>query len=442
MQFTAITQARFQGYYPGSFEVDEMRANARRWVVITGLGILSSIGIGKDEFWKGVRQGRCGIGPITSFNAETFPSRIAGEIRGFDPHLFFPHELVRKIDRFASLGLVATKEAILDARLPLRFDDDESQRTCVVIGMSVGALSHAEKVHALFLEKGARRVSPYFNSNVIPSSCATQISMLLGIHGTVQSVTTACASGTSAIGEAFQKIRLGQYDVAIAGASEAPITPLVTATFCTVGLLSPDNETPETACRPFSKDRNGTVLAEGAAIVVLEELDHALARGARIYGEILGYSCTFDAYHVLQPLASARYAAQAITQALQDSCIEPEDVSYYNAHGTGSESNDRTETLAIKKAFGDYAYRLPISSTKSLIGHTLGACGALEFVACVLMLENQYVHPTLNLRQKDPECDLDYVPNEGRPLNISTIVSNSTGFGGYNAACVIRKFER
>ena len=419
-----------------------MKSNSRRRVAITGVGILSSLGIGKDQFWEGVRLGRCGIRPITSFNAETFPSRIAGEIKEFDPHLFFPHELVRKIDRFGLLGLAATKEAVLDSRLPLKFTDDESERTCVVIGTSVGALSHAEAVHGLFVEKGAKRVSPYFNSNVIPSSCATQVGMLLGIHGSVQSVTTACASGTSAIGQAFQMIRQGQYEIGIAGASEAPITPLVTATFCTVGLLSTDNATPEKACRPFSKDRNGTVLAEGAAIVVLEELDHALRRGARIYGEVLGCSCTFDAYHVLQPLASARYAAQAITQALQDGCVEPEDVSYYNAHGTGSEFNDKTETLAIKKAFGDYAYRLPISSTKSLIGHTLGACGAIEFVACVLMLENQYVHPTLNLRQQDPECDLDYVPNEGRPLAISTIVSNSTGFGGYNAACVMRKFER
>jgi 3-oxoacyl-[acyl-carrier-protein] synthase II len=419
-----------------------MKSHSNRRVVITGMGVLSSVGLGKHQFWDGLRRGRCGIKPITSFNAETFPSRIAGEIRDFDPHLVFPHELVRRLDRFALLGLAAAKEAVLDARLPLKFDDDESQKTCVIVGVSVGALAHAESIHSVFLEKGTRRVSPYFNSNVIPSSCATQIGMLLGIHGSVQSVTTACASGTSAIGQALQMIRQGTYDLAIAGASEAPITPLVTATFCTVGLLSPDNETPETACRPFSKDRNGTVLGEGAAMVVLEELEHALARGARIYGEIVGYGCSFDSYHVLQPLPSARYAAQAITQALKDGCVEPEDVSYYNAHGTGSEFNDKTETLAIKIAFGDYAYGLPISATKSLIGHTLGACGALEFVACMLMLENQYVHPTLNLRQTDSECDLDYVPLEGRPLSLRTIVSNSTGFGGYNAACVIRKFER
>jgi 3-oxoacyl-(acyl-carrier-protein) synthase len=234
-------------------------------------------------------------------------------------------------------------------------------------------------------------------------------------------------------------IRGGYYNLAIAGASEAPITPLVTATFCSVGLLSTDNESPETACRPFSKDRKGTVIAEGAAIVVLEELEHALARGAKIYAEVLGYGCTFDSYHVLHPLPNAEYAAKAITLALRDGSVEPEEIDYYNAHGTASELNDRVETLAIKKAFGSHAYRLPISSTKSLIGHTLGACGALEFVACLLMLENQYVHPTLNLRQRDPECDLDYVPNKGRPLAIRTIVSNSTGFGGYNAATVIRK---
>jgi 3-oxoacyl-(acyl-carrier-protein) synthase len=234
-------------------------------------------------------------------------------------------------------------------------------------------------------------------------------------------------------------IRAGRYNVAIAGASEAPITPLVTATFCSVGLLSTDNAVPETACRPFSKDRRGTVLAEGAAVVVLEEFQHALARGAKVYGEIVGYGSTFDSYHVLHPLPNAEYAAKAITRALKDSFIEPEEIDYFNAHGTASEVNDKVETLAIKKALGAHAYRLPISSTKSLIGHTLGACGALEFVACLLMLENQYVHPTLNLRERDPECDLDYVPNVGRSVAINTIISNSTGFGGYNAACVIRK---
>jgi 3-oxoacyl-[acyl-carrier-protein] synthase II len=300
-------------------------------------------------------------------------------------------------------------------------------------------MSHAEQTHAVFLEKGAKRVSPYFNSNVTSSSFATQIGLMFGIHGDLHTITTACASGTSAIGQALRAIRHGQYDLAIAGASESPITPLVTASFCNVGLLSTDNATPEKACRPFSKDRNGTVLAEGAAIVVLEELDHALARGASIYAEVLGYGCTFDSHHVLQPLPCARYAAQAISNALVDARVEAGEVDYFNAHGTGTPFNDKTETLAIKIAFGDHAPRLIVSATKSLVGHTLGACGALEFVACLLMMQNQYVHPTLNLREKDPECDLDYVPGAGRSASLHTIVSNSTGFGGYNAACVIGK---
>lgn len=412
-----------------------------RRVVITGLGILSSIGIGKREFWNGIENGRCGIRPITCFDAESYPCRIAGEITAFDAQDFFPREKVRRIDRFALLGMAAAKEAVEDAGLASDLKNVRSDSVCVVFGTSVGALSHAERTHSVFLEKGANRISPYFNSNVIPSSCATQVAMLYGVHGDVQTVTTACASGTSAVGEAFNKIRSGHYKIAIAGASEAPITPLVMTTFCTVGLLSTENETPENACRPFSKDRNGTVLAEGAGVVLLEDLENALARNAHIYGEIVGYGCTFDSYHVLQPLPCAQYAAEAITKALHDADTAPEEVDYYNAHGTASQFNDKTETLAIKKAFGDHAYQLPISSTKSLIGHTLGASGALELVACLLMLENQYMHPTLNLRVRDPECDLDIISPQGRSQLIKTIVSNSTGFGGYNAACVIRKFE-
>jgi 3-oxoacyl-[acyl-carrier-protein] synthase II len=413
-----------------------------RRVVITGLGVLSSIGIGKDQFWQGIRSNQCGIGPITFFNAETFAVRIAGEIVGFDGHDFFPHEVIRKIDRFALLGLVAAKEAIGDSCLEHELRSGTTENASVIVATSVGALAHAEQTHRIFVEKGSRRISPYFNTNVIPSSCATQIALQFGIHGDVQTVTTACASGTTAIGEAFHKIRSGQIDVALAGASETPITPLVISTFATVGLLSTDNDSPKSACRPFSRDRNGTVIAEGAGMVILEELDHALARGAHIYGEIVGYGCTFDSYHVLQPLPCARFAAQAITKALADGGVAADEVDYCNAHGTASPSNDKTETIAIKQAFGDHARRLAISSTKSLIGHTLGAGGALELVACLLMLEKQYIHPTLNLREPDPECDLDYVALRGREQEVRTIVSNSTGFGGYNAACVIRKFER
>lgn len=418
-----------------------MRQQLSRRVVVTGVGILSSIGVGKDRFWNGIRTNSCGIGPITAFNADTFPVRIAGEIRDFDGHDFFPQQIVRRVDRFALLGLAAAKEAIEDAGLVGELCGRESENTSVLVGTSIGALAHAERTHAIFLEKGAKRISPYFNSNVISSSCATQIALMFGIRGDVRSITTACASGTSAIGEGFHKIRSGQNSIVIAGASESPITPLVIATFAGVGLLSNDNDEPKSACRPFSRDRNGTVIAEGAGMVMLEELEHALARGAHIYAEIVGYGCTFDSYHVLQPLPCAQFAAQAITKSLIDGGVTPNEVGYFNAHGTASQLNDKTETLAIKKAFGEHSRQLAVSSTKSLIGHTLGACGALEIIACILMLENQYVHPTLNLRQPDPECDLDYIPEQGRKLAMKTIVANSTGFGGYNAACVLKKFE-
>lgn len=418
-----------------------MRLDELRRVVITGLGILSSVGIGKEKFWESIKNGRSGIRPISHFNAQTFPSKIAGEIGDFDPREFFPHEVVRRVDRFALLGMAAAKLAVDDAGLPASFAGVDEARTCVVIGTSIGALAHAEETHAIFLEKGSKRISPFFNSNVICSSCATQIGMMLGLHGAVLTVTTACASGTSAIGEAYRRIREGASDLGIVGASEAPITPLVTTSFCSVGLLSTDNEDPASACRPFSKDRNGTVIAEGAAIVILEELDHAVRRGAKIYGEVLGYGATFDSYHTLRPLPSAEYAAKAISAALMDASVKPEQVDYINAHGSATPLNDKAETLAIKEAMGDHAYRLMVSSTKSMIGHTMGACGALEFVACALMLDHQYLHPTINLRERDPECDLDYIPNFGRAHEVNIIVSNSTGFGGYNAACVIGKFE-
>jgi 3-oxoacyl-(acyl-carrier-protein) synthase len=347
--------------------------------------------------------------------------------------------MVRRVDRFALLGLAAAKLALQDADLPLRFSGSERDKTCVVVGTSVGALAHAEETHAIFMEKGARRISPFFNSNSIPSSFATQIGMMLGLHGLLSTVTTACASGTTAVGDAFHLIRNGTFDMALAGASEAPITPLVTATFCAAGILSTTNENPAAACRPFSKDRNGPVLAEGAGILILEELGHALKRGAKIYAEILGYGATFDSYHAIHPLPSGRYSAKAMHDAMAEAAIQPEEIDYINAHGSATLFNDTAETMAIKKAFGDHAYRLAISSTKSVIGHTLGACGALEIVACVLMLENQFLHPTLNLHVRDPECDLDYIPLVGRPQEVRTILSSSNGFGGYNAACVVRR---
>jgi 3-oxoacyl-[acyl-carrier-protein] synthase II len=418
-----------------------VRNGEPRRVVVTGLGILSSVGIGKDKFWESIRNGRSGIKLITLFDAETFPVKIAGEVTGFDAHDFVPHETKRRLDRFSLLGLAATKLAIEDAGLPTEFKNTEYEKTCVVVGTAVGALAHAEETHSIFIEKGRRRIPPYFCSTILSSSCAAEIGMMLGLHDCIMTVATACASGTSAIGEAFHLIREGNINIGIAGGSDTVITPLATAAFCSINALSTDNGDPTKACRPFSKDRKGVVLAEGAAIVVLEELGHAIRREAKIYGEVIGYGASFDSYHPLQPFPSGDYSANAITNALIDGSVHPEEVDYINAHGSASLLNDKTETLAIKKAFGDHAYRLAISSTKSMIGHTIGACGALEFVASVLVLENQYLHPTINLRLRDPECDLDYVPNVGRSQEVRTMLSISSGFGGYNAACVVRKFN-
>lgn len=406
-------------------------------MAITGLGVVSPVGIGKKSFWEGIKNGHSGIRPIESFNSETFPVRIAGEIRDFDPHLFFPNVIVRRLDRFALMGLAATQLALDDAKLPQKFSMEDADRVCVRIGTVIGALAHAEGVHSLFIEKGTKRIPPFFSSSVLQSSLAAQIGMTYGIHGSITTVVAACASGTSAIGEAFRLIRRGDYDVAIAGASEAPITPMVIAAFSSVGLLGTRNEDPAKACRPYNRDRDGIVIAEGAAIVILEEMNHALSRGARIYGEILGYGEAFDGFHTHHPLPSGDFCAKAMTAALEEARLECRDIDYVNPHGSASIQNDKVETLAIKKAFGDHAAQLSASSTKSIIGHSLGACGALEFLACVLMLKHQYIHPTLNLTDQDPECDLDFVPNYGRPQRVRNILTLSSGFGGYNAACVL-----
>jgi len=410
-----------------------------RRVAITGLGVLSSVGIGKQDFWESIRNGHSGIKPISLFDAKSYPVQIAGEVPDFDPHMFFPHDYVRRLDRYALMGLAATKLALDDANLVVPFVGNESEKGCVRMGTVIGALAHAEETHSIFLEKGLRRINPFFSSLVLPSSLATQVAILCNIHGSVTTVVSACASGTSAIGEAFRLIRNGDFDIAVAGASEAPITPLVLASFSSVGLLASNNDNPAAACRPFSRDREGIVLAEGAAVLILEELNRARERGAKIYAEIVGFGETTDAYHTHHPLPSGDYCAKAISAALRNAHIEPYEVDYINPHGSASVHNDKAETLAIKKAFGEHAYRLSASSTKSMIGHTLGACGALELIACTLMLEQQYLHPTINLLEKDPECDLDFIPNVGRTQPINCIVSSSSGFGGYNAACVIRK---
>jgi len=410
-----------------------------RRVVITGLGVVSAIGTGKTAYWDSLRAARSGIKKITSFDASTYPCQIAAEISDFDPGDFMPLQLARRIDRFAQFGLAAAKLAVKDARL--KIDNGEQSRTGVVLGTSVGTLCYAEQQIALFYEKGVTRINPFFGTSVIPSSAATQITLNLKIKGPSRTITTACASGTWAVGEAFHSIRDGQSDVILAGGSEAPITPLVVSTLSSIQLLSVENDGPETSFRPYSKDASGFVLGEGAGILILEELDHALKRGARIYAEVLGFGSSADAYHVMSFDPSFEQPVVAIHGALKEAHVNPAEVGYINPHGIAIPDNDRGEAAILRKAFGEAAYAIPISATKPLTGHTLGAGGALELIACCLMMKHGYLHPTINLRERDPLCDLNYLPNEGSCRQVDTMMSMSFGFGGYNAACLIRKCD-
>lgn len=413
---------------------------AQKRVVISGLGVVSAIGIGKETYWDSLRKGKSGIRKISSFDVSSFPCQIAGEIDGFDPTDFMPAQVARRIDRFAQLAVGAARLAVSDAEVSLR--DSRPNEVGVILGTSVGTLCYAEQQIALFHEKGASRINPFFATSVIPSSALTQITLNLGIHGPSRTITVACASGTAAVGEAFQRIRNGELNIVLAGGSEAPITPLVISTLSSVQLLSVANESPQTSYRPFSKDASGFVLGEGAAILLLEEMEHALKRDAPIYAEVVGFGMSSDAYHVMTFAPGLEQPVAAIHAALAESGLHPEDLGYINPHGIALPDNDRSETAILKIALGNAATKVPISATKPLTGHTLGAGGALELVACCLMLQNEYLHPTINLLESDPLCDLDFIPNSGRARKVDTMLSLSFGFGGYNAACVIRRYKQ
>ena len=410
-----------------------------RRVVITGIGIIAPNGIGKEKFWDSLKSGRSGIKTISSFDASTYPCHIAGEVTDFDPIDYIPPQTAKRIDRFAQFGLVSTKMAIEDSKL--NFEDEDRSRVGVIIGTSVGALAIGERQHAIFLEKGYKRINPFFATSIIPSSCATQIMIEYKINGITQTITTACASSTSAVGESFESVKIGKSDIVITGGSETPITPFAIATFANVDLLSKHKGDPSAAYRPFSKDRDGIIFGEGAGIIILEELEHAKRRGAKIYAEIIGYGATSDAYHVMAPLPDSSQASKAIRIALEEAGISPEEVDYVNAHGSGTLLNDKAETLMIKDVFGKHAYKLAVSATKSITGHAMGGCGAIEIVASILMLENQFLHPTINLEIPDPECDLDFIPNKGYSRKVKVILKSSFGFGGYNSVVILKKFE-
>lgn len=403
-------------------------------VVVTGIGVVTPIGIGTDEFWTGLKTGRSGAGPIKSFDASDLPVQIACEVSDFEPTDSIPAKEVARTDRFTHLALAAAALAEQEAGLVSGgFDPD---RTGAIIGSGIGGLQTIVAEHDAMLGGGPRRVSPFMVPKLMPNGAAGQVAMRFGLHGPSFSVSSACASGAHAIGEAARQIRYGAADVMLAGGTEAAITPLAVAAFARMGALSTRNDDPATASRPFDADRDGFVFGEGAGVLVLESADSARARGADVLATLSGYGASSDASHVTQPDPEGRGATRAMLAALEDADITPADVDYINAHGTSTPMNDRIETLAIKNAFGVEAKRIPVTSTKSQTGHLLGAAGAVEAAATILILRHGYIPPTINLGSPDPDCDLDYVSDGPREAKVRVGLSNSFGFGGQNASLI------
>jgi 3-oxoacyl-[acyl-carrier-protein] synthase II len=414
-------------------------APSRRRVVITGLGAVSAIGIGRDAYWESLKQGRSGIKKISSFDTTSYPCDVAAVISNFDPADFMTIQQSRRIDRFAQLAIAAAKLSVDDAELDLTTANQTS--VGLILGTSLGTLGYAEQQFAILMEKGLKRINPFFPTSVIPSSAATQVMLELKIKGTCKTITTACASSTWSIGEAFESIKFAKADVMLAGGAEAPITPSVVASLGALQLLAQPNGCPTSSYRPFCKDAAGFVLGEGAGILVLEEMQHALERDAHIYAEIAGFASTTDAYHIIAFDPSFERPVAAIHEALAQAEVSPGELGYINPHGIAIPDSDHGEAMIIKLALGEAAIQIPLSATKPMTGHTLGACGALEMIGCCLMMENEFLHPTINYTEPDPMCDLDFIPNEGRTEKVDTMMSVSFGFGGYNAACVLRAFD-
>jgi len=406
-------------------------------IVVTGIGVITPIGIGKEAFWNNLVNGVSGIRRITRFDTSDYPTKIAGEVQDFEPEKFIDKRDARRMDRFTQFAVAAARMAIEDAKLDMSSEDP--YRVAVVAGSGIGGIETYVTEFEKLCSFGPRRISPTFIPMMISNIAAGQISILFGAKGPNLSVVTACATSSHAIGEAVRIIKSGDADVAIAGGSEASIVPLAVAGFCANRALSTRNDVPEEASCPFDKRRDGFVMSEGAAILILETLEHARARGAEIYAELCGVGMTADAYHIVAPDPSGQGAAAAIRKALAMSGLRPEDVDYVNAHGTSTPLGDKAETLAIKLAFGDHAYKLKVSSNKSVLGHMLGAAGAAEAAATVLTIKEQIIPPTINYVEPDPECDLDYVPNRAIRVQVRAAISNSFGFGGHNSVLAFRQ---
>lgn len=411
-----------------------------RRVVVTGLGVISPVGNDVTTFWENLKAGKSGVGPITRFDASDFACKIAAEVKDYNPEDYIDKKEARHMDRFAQYAVSAAKLALEDSELQII--PENAERIGVYVGSGIGGLETLTAQHSALLEKGPRRVSPFFIPMIIGDMASGQISIALGAKGPNSSPISACATGTNAIGDAFKIIERGAAEVMVCGGAEATVLPLAVAGFTSAKALATGfNDTPEKASRPFDRDREGFVMGEGAGVIILEELEHALKRGAKIYAEIIGYGMSGDAYHVTQPAPEGEGAARAMREAIVDAGIKPEDVDYINAHGTSTDYNDRFETLAIKKVYGEHAYKLAVSSTKSMTGHLLGAAGGVEAIACVKAIGDQILPPTINLENPDPECDLDYVPNQARPAKVDVVMSNSLGFGGHNASIILRKYN-
>ncbi|MBN1405756.1 MAG: beta-ketoacyl-ACP synthase II [Candidatus Omnitrophica bacterium] len=409
----------------------------KRRVAITGIGFITPLGSDKKLFWEASCQGKNAVGKITAFDATGFPSRVAGEVKDFDPSKYLSLKDIKRTDRFVQFAMAASRAAIEDTGLNLSAVNKD--RFGVIIGSGIGGIHIIESEHKILLEKGVDRLSPFFIPMLIVNMASGKVSMDLGLKGPNTCVATACATGTHAIGDAFKIIQRNDADFMICGGTEAAISPLAFGGFCAARSLSARNDDPEHASRPFDKQRDGFVMGEGSGVVVLEELEHAKSRNAHIYAEIIGYGMTADAYHMTAPDPEGKGATLCMKNCLKDAGVALTEVNYINAHGTSTVLNDKIETKAIKDTFGEYAYKIPISSTKSMMGHLLGAAGGIEAIVTALVIDNGIIPPTINYEFKDPECDLDYVPNKARKADVKIALSNSLGFGGHNCTIALRK---
>lgn len=410
-----------------------------RRVVVTGIGVVSPIGQGREAFFKGLKEGKNGASLIEAFDSTEYTTKVAAEVKDFDPEQYISKKELKRMDRFTQFGIVASKMAVEDGNI--NFENMDMNRVGVIMGSGIGGIQTLASQHEKLLNKGPGRVSPFLIPMMITNMVSGQVSMEFGAKGPNTTVVTACASGTHAIGDAFKAIQRGDADMMFTGGAEAAICELGMAGFCTMKAMTTRNDDPLRASRPFDKDRDGFLMGEGAGVIILESLESAQERGATIYAEMVGYGATADAYHITSPAPNGEGAARCMTMAVKDAGVEPSAIDYINAHGTSTPYNDKFETMAIKTAFGEHAYNLSVSSTKSMTGHLLGASGAIEAIASIMAVRDNFVPPTINIENQDPELDLDYTPNKGKEKVVNYALSNSLGFGGHNGTVIFKKFE-